>query len=408
MAKPTSVPWDLSLLSKPPRTFPAPGLHPRGTGSQFYDGILNTPELKALDAANNRVRSVFFEGLPFEGRPTRVFAYYGVPDLPKGRKAPGMVLIHGGGGTAFEAWVRLWNARGYAAIAMDTCGCVPVGEYAHWNRHENGGPPGWGGFKDIDRPVQDQWPYHAVADVILAHSLLRSMPEVDPDRIGVTGISWGGYLTCIVSAVDTRFRFAAPVYGCGFLGDNSKWLDIFERMGEQRAAKWLKLWDPSRYLGLSRTPTLWVTGTNDFAYPMDSLQKSYRLPKGPRTLCIRVRMPHGHGGIGETAPEIHAFADFHCKNGAPLARITGQGRRGSQVWVTTDGRRRIARAELAYTCDDGPWFEREWRTTNAQLSADGKVTAQLPEGVRVYYINLIDEDGLITSSEHVEIGPGSG
>lgn len=403
MAKQAPIPWDLERLSKPPKTYPAAGLHPLGPEAKFYDGVLNTPELKAIDAKNKRVKAVFFEGLPFEGKPTRVFAYYGVPGLPKGEKAPGMVLIHGGGGTAFEAWVRLWNARGYAAIAMDTCGCVPAGEYANWDRHGFGGPPGWGGFNQIDRPVQDQWPYHAVADVILAHSLLRSMPGVDPERIGVTGISWGGYLTCIASSVDRRFRFAVPVYGCGFLGDNSAWLDMFARMGKQRAAKWLKLWDPSRYLGLSEAPMLWVTGTNDFAYPMDSLQKSYRLPKGPRTLCIRVRMPHGHGGIGETAPEILAFADSCCRNGVPLMRITGQGRRGDTAWAETDGTGRIARAELAYTCDGGIWREREWKTIPAEVTDGRKAAARLPDGARVYYFNLIDQDGLIVSSEHVEV-----
>ena len=32
-----------------------------------------------------------------------------------------------------------------------------------------------------------------------------------------TGVSWGGYLTCIASSLDPRFAFAAPVYGCGAL-----------------------------------------------------------------------------------------------------------------------------------------------------------------------------------------------
>ena len=36
-----------------------------------------------------------------------------------------MVLVHGGGGTAFDAWVRAWVKAGYAAIAMDTCGALP-------------------------------------------------------------------------------------------------------------------------------------------------------------------------------------------------------------------------------------------------------------------------------------------
>ncbi len=65
--------------------------------------------------------ALFFDGLPWKGKPTRVFAWVGMPKLEPGKKAPGIVLVHGGGGTAFEAWVRLWMSRGYAAIAMDTC-----------------------------------------------------------------------------------------------------------------------------------------------------------------------------------------------------------------------------------------------------------------------------------------------
>ena len=38
------------------------------------------------------------------------------------------------------------------------------------------------------------------------------------------------------------------------------------------------LWDLSVYLAHAAMPFLWVTGANDFAYPLDSLQKSYRLP----------------------------------------------------------------------------------------------------------------------------------
>ena len=91
------------------------------------------------------VKGLFFDGLPWKGKPTRVFAWVGVPKLEPGKKAPGIVLVHGGGGTAFEAWVRLWVGRGYAAIAMDTCGCVPKGTYGNWERHADGGPPAGAG-----------------------------------------------------------------------------------------------------------------------------------------------------------------------------------------------------------------------------------------------------------------------
>ncbi len=268
------------------------------------------------------------------------------------------------------------------------------------------GPPGWGGFDQIDWPANDQWTYHAVADVLLGHSLLRSFPEVDPQRIGVTGISWGGYLTCIVAGVDRRFQFAVPVYGCGFLGDNSAWLVEFKRLGPEKAGRWLNWWDPSVYLRQARMPMLWVTGTNDFAYPMDSLWKSYRLPHGPRTLCLRVRMPHGHGGAGENPAEIQAFANALLAGGVPLTKITGQGREGGQIWATYEARSPLEQAELNFTRDSGAWQQRQWETTAAQIDATlRRVTARLPAGVTAYYLNLIDCRKLIVSTEHEELAP---
>jgi dienelactone hydrolase len=236
------------------------------------------------DFAAEGARAFFYEGMPYRGKPTRVFAYYGVPKGPPGAKFPAMVLIHGGGGTAFDRWVRVWTARGYAAIAMDLCGCVPDGTYGNWKRHAQGGPPGWdASFGQIDEPIEDHWQYHSVSVALRAHSLLRSFHEVDADKIGVTGISWGGYLTCLVAGVDQRFKFAAPVYGCGYLGDNSVWLPAFEKMGPERASRWLNLWDPSRYLPHTKMPMLWVNGTNDFAYPLDSYQKILRFIRSTRT-----------------------------------------------------------------------------------------------------------------------------
>ncbi|MCS6243430.1 MAG: acetylxylan esterase [Opitutus sp.] len=112
---------------------------------------------------------------------------------------------------------------------MDTCGCISGGGYENHTRHADGGPAGWGGFGQIDEPIEDQWTFHAVSAVVRAHSLLRSFHQVDPARIGVTGVSWGGYLTCIAAGIDHRFAFAAPVYGCGFLTENSTWLGEFEK-----------------------------------------------------------------------------------------------------------------------------------------------------------------------------------
>src|SRR6476620_10978412 len=115
------VAFDLEALSKPPAVFPAEVAQAEGG------------------------KALFLEGPKYKGRATRVFAYYGVPGTQPepGAKWPALVLIHGGGGTAFDRWVKVWNARGYAAIAMDLCGCVPIREGNQWKHHEHGGPRGW-------------------------------------------------------------------------------------------------------------------------------------------------------------------------------------------------------------------------------------------------------------------------
>jgi dienelactone hydrolase len=294
----------------------------------------------------------------------------------------------------------MWNDRGYAAIAMDTCGCVPVGTYGNWQRHERGGPAGWGGWGQIDEPKEDQWTFHAVADALLAHSLLRSLPEVDPDHIGVTGISWGGYLTSLIAGVDHRYRFAAPVYGCGSTLDMT-FGDNVRALGPEGAERWMKWWDPSSYLADAAMPILWVNGTNDFAYTMNGWQKSYRLPQGPHYLALRIRMAHGHTE-GEVPEEIHAFADQILKGGPPLCHITGQGRDGDNAWATFEAEVPVAKAELCFTKDTGKWADRAWEAAPAAL-ADGRVTAALPEGTACYYLNLTDDRDLVVSTEHEEL-----
>lgn len=375
-----SLPWNQTELYTAPKTFDAPQNGEPG------------------------VKTILFEGLPYKGKSTRVFAYYGAPEAKGGTKLPAMVLIHGGGGTAYAEWVRLWNRRGYAAIAMDTVGTRPkVAEGGKtWNpertRDEFSGPAGWGDFDNVDLDPKDQWSYHAVAAAVRAHSLIRTFPEVDPKRIGVTGISWGGYLTSIVSGVDTRFQFAAPVYGCGFLGEDSAWLKNFETLGPERAKRWLSLWDPSVYLSRAKLPMLWVNGTNDFAYPPGSWQKSHRLTKGKKTLAVRVRMPHGHPQ-GALPEEIHAYANSILMRGPKATKITRQRIDDTRFEVKFAGGRPVVKAELNFTKDSGRWQDRKWETMPAEVSK-GRASAVVPGGVTAYYLNLFDAEGRVVSSEY--------
>ena len=258
------------------------------------------PPVATWGTATNRVQEVYYEGEPFNGKPTRIFAYYARPDHGKG-PFPAMVLVHGGGGKAFAEWADRWSQRGYVALAMDLSGNGSNG------RLPDGGPD----QSDTNKfrhftPVEarEMWTYHAVAAAIRGHSLLAAQKEVDKTRIGITGISWGGYLTCIIAGLDHRLKVAVPVYGCGFLDQNSVWLATFEKMPPELRQRWVSFFDPSQYLGGVNCPILFLNGSNDFAYPMDSYQKCYRLVKSPMSLSLRVRLPHGQTQLLEEG-DVH-------------------------------------------------------------------------------------------------------
>ncbi len=316
------------------------------------------------ERTTNGVKAVWIENVPWHGKPTRFFAYYSLPEgATAEKKVPGIVLVHGGYGTAFHTWVKLWNDRGYAAIAMDNCGGIP-GEKNHMAehpRHEWSGPNGWGRFEDEALPPEEQWVYHAIECVIRSNTFLRNLPEVDASRIGVTGISWGGFLTSLVCGADPRFAFAVPVYGCGNLRRHS----VFSpSVGE----RWESLWNPVKYAKRCRIPTLWCTGTNDYFFPLDSFEET-AFATGMPLFSIKLRMKHGHPPEGDP-PEISAFADSIVK-GAPKLN-----------------ERKVVRREWLYTTSENPvWKERSF-----------DLSSEKPQKWTIRFENAITEDGLVLSS----------
>lgn len=87
-----------------------------------------------------------------------------------------------------------------------------------------------------------------------------------------------------------------------------------------------------------------------------------------------------------------------------MAEITDQGRNDNNAWVAYKSMLPIKKTVFNFTKDTGTWEKRRWESVPAKLNpALGNVTAELPEGVSVYYFNIIDDRGLIISSPHVEL-----
>lgn len=343
-------------------------------------------------------QEVHFQGEPFNGKPTRVFAYVGRPegDGP----FPGIVLVHGGGGAAFQEWAQLWAERGYVSIAMDTSG-----RGKNRKKLPDGGPEqdDQTKFKNFaEDEAKNMWTYHAVADVVLSHSLLLSLPKVDPERTGLTGISWGGYLTCIVAGVDQRFKAAVPTYGCGFLHDNSVWkARSFPRLNESSRNRWIQLFDPGQHVGRTACSILFLNGTNDFAYPLDSYRKTIE-QVDPKlvTTAVQLNLPHGHIF---NFPIVKQFMDANLKNGAPLVQLGSlKIVNGKAVASITNGMTAV-KSELLYTIDRGAWQTRKWKVIEGNI-ADGMISADVPtERPIAFYLQATDKRGLKTSTTHANL-----
>ena len=371
---PESTPWDVAALKKAPQ----------------HKWVRQEGDVHAL----------LYSGEKYRGKPTRVFAYYASPKTlgqAVDGKMPGIVLVHGGGGTAFAHWAQLWAKRGYAAIAMDLAG---RGEGRQ--RLPDGGPDQSHAekFSTIDEPLENQWSYHAVANVMRGHSLLRSFAGVDTNRIALTGISWGGYLTCIVAGVDDRFAMAMPVYGCGFLRENSTWkVGEFGKMTAAQSDKWHRLWDPSRYIGAAKMPVMFLNGTNDFAYPMDSYAKTCALVQGEKNYSIQLKMKHGH--IFDFS-EFFLFADQYIRGGTPMPVVARPEVDGGRVQTTVKSETKLIEAKLHYTTAPHEQNRgRAWQTVDLNVKGNSVQGAAPPKEATVWYVAVRDERKAIASSEPI-------
>ncbi|GMV79039.1 MAG: hypothetical protein AMXMBFR7_02230 [Planctomycetota bacterium] len=342
------------------------------------------------DAEADGLRGLTYTNETYRGRSSRVFAWYGRPKEAR-EPAPAMVLVHGGGGKAFGEWVRLWVARGYAALAMDLGGCGPDGQ-----RLLDGGPG-----QDHDRkfmcmhePPESHWCFHALAAVMRANSLLRSFHEIDPVRVGVTGISWGGFLTCLAAGLDPRFALAMPVYGCGFIHENSSvdWLAIFAKLPAEQRERWVRWYDPSSHLSAARLPMLFVNGTNDFAYPLDSYMKTFGLPAGHKRLSVRVRMPHGHEH-GWAPPELARFADWHLRGGDALTEFGPLEHRGECGFAPVRPASQAHSPQFHFTADALAWQSRHWHSLPAMLHDGVLTTPPIPAEARAWFCTLEEPGG---------------
>ena len=180
-------------------------------------------------------------------------------DFDPAKKYPLVVSVHGGPSSAnVPSWPSRWNAvlpsRGYFVLMPNPRGSYGNGEaYTQANVNDFG----YGDLQDIEAGVD---------------AAVNAAP-IDPNRTGIVGWSYGGYMT--MWAVTQTTRFKAAVAGAGI----ANWQSYY---GQNKIDTWMlpffgaSVYDkpeaysrssPMTYIKKVKTPTLVLHGDRDSEVP---------------------------------------------------------------------------------------------------------------------------------------------
>jgi uncharacterized protein len=131
------------------------------------------------------------------------------PDVKPDERRAGIVLCHGYTGIRtiyLPDNAAVLAAAGYVVLTFDY--------------------KGWG---DSEGPKSRLAPYSRVADVQAALTFLGAQPEVDAERLGIYGTSYGGATVVWVAAIDPRVKCVVAVVG---IGNGTRWMRSVRRPDE--------------------------------------------------------------------------------------------------------------------------------------------------------------------------------
>jgi len=210
---------------------------------------------------------------------------------------------------------------------------------------------------------------HGAVTALKAVSFLRTRPEVDPERIGMCGNSWGGFFSTLMAGVDPRLAACASSFGTGNLQLGCAWWRGAPE--PTTAARWAQTLDPGWRLAYAKTPMLWVASTNDTFYWLPALMATYAQAAGPKHLSIMPNWDHeSPGSVGQQFD----WLDSYLQGKTPLLSVSDitvekQGKHVYATWrVSGPPERTVTGAELALSYGEpGNWRCRAWRLLPATI-----------------------------------------
>ena len=186
-------------------------------------GLWPLPERTPLEAkvtgVIEREEGFRVEKLHFQSRP-RLYVtgnLYLPKDAKAGAKLPAVLYVcgHSGRGrdgnkAAFQHHGMWFATHGYVCLVIDTLQLGEIAAIHHGTYREN---RWWWQARGYTPAAVECW------NGVRALDYLQSRPEVDAERLAVTGISGGGAASFWIAAADERVKVAVPVSGLSDLED---------------------------------------------------------------------------------------------------------------------------------------------------------------------------------------------
>jgi dipeptidyl aminopeptidase/acylaminoacyl peptidase len=215
----------------------------------------------------------------------------------EGKKYPMILSIHGGPAGMYGVdWFhefQVYAAKGWAVFFANPRGSTGYGE-----KFERGIEGEWGGkdYVDVMKGV----------DAILA-----KYSWLDRERLGVTGGSYGGYLTNWILGHTDMFKAAVTVRSVvNFISDEGTRDGAYGHrrdFGGDLFEKFDMYWDrsPLKYARNVKTPTLILHSDNDFRVPLEQGEQWFRALKHFGVTAEMVIFPRENHNLTRTGEPKH-------------------------------------------------------------------------------------------------------
>jgi len=320
-----------------------------------------------------RLYEVMFQSHRWHNADVRIFGYYGHPDREQ-VQFPALLLVHGGGGYATIGRVLEAVGRGYAALSID----LPGGGLQREGKSRSTGPDMTVEQLFTVKPrLEDNYIYSAVRAQMRSITFLCRRPEVDPVRIGLVGVSWGGATGLITTSLDKRIKCFVDLYGSGYLRGGSTWDKHLRSMPPDDLEVWERNFDPCSYVANITVPVLGVTGTNDNCYYLNRFLRTLQAIRPTPELIIRPNLDHKIDEVARIGYFKWLGAQLRRDTDAVSAALGGwrcvaaEGE-GVEVSVRARGPLPVSRAEVWYAVPGGVgWTDRHWAGAPCAPDASG-------------------------------------